>query len=86
MSETRVIENDGEKIYCILADARIAEQTACAAFHIERKTWSIKPLAMWLKWCPYLDFKEHQESMDVPQEIIVEMKNKQLEFDPPGAR
>lgn len=81
MNKTVVIENDGEKIYSILADAELEEKTAVAVFHFERKEWRVDSLAMWLKWDGYIRPEKTKEIIEVPPEIIEEMKRKQKEYD-----
>ena len=81
MNETVVIENDGEKIYSVLADAELEEKTATAVFHIQLQEWRVDSLALWLKWNPYLEPEKTDKSIEVPPEIIAEMKRKQKEFD-----
>lgn len=81
MNKTRIIAKDGERIYSILADAELEEKTATAVFHIEKEKWFVDPLATVLKWDPYLEPEKTNESVEVPPEIIEEMKSKQKEYD-----
>jgi hypothetical protein len=81
MNKTVVIEKNSEAIYSVFADVELEEKTATAMFHIEQKRWYVESLAMWLKWNPYFEPEKTDESIEVPPEIIAEMKRKQKEFD-----
>ena len=81
MNKTRVIEKDEDTIYSIFANAKIEEKTVAAGYNFEAKRWSVKHLAVWAKWIPSFAPKEYNESIEVPPEIIEEMKRKQKEFD-----
>jgi hypothetical protein len=90
MNEIRVIgkqiegrESDGHFIlFSILADAEIEESTYTVGYHTETKEWTdVEWIALFLKWMPYMEIKEYGESIDVPPELVAEIKRKQKEYD-----
>lgn len=90
MNETRVIgkqikgrESDGHFIlFSILADAKIEESTYTVGYNTETKEWTdVEWIALFLKWMPYMEIKEYGESIEVPPELVAEIKRKQKEFD-----
>jgi hypothetical protein len=82
MNKTRVIEKDSERIYSIFADAKVEERAVVAIYHIESKKWFVEILAILAKFGTFTfeDYKNN-ESIEVPIEVIEEMKRKQKEFD-----
>lgn len=82
MSETRIIEKDSEMIYSVFADAKLEERDVVVGYHLETKTWHVDTIASWCRWKNFT-FKDYKlnESLEIPPEIIEEMKQKQEEFD-----
>ncbi len=86
MNETRVIGKlstgiGGYKIFSILADAKIAETTYTVFYDTWTKTWSkVEWIALFLKWMN-VEIKEYGESIEVPPELVEEIKRKQKIYD-----
>ncbi len=87
MSKTRIIGKDsdglaGEQLFSILADAELSEYTYTVGYGTESKEWtSVQSIAGFLRFMPYLEVKEFNESMEVPEELIEEIRCKQKEYD-----
>lgn len=90
MNETRVIGKQikGRKsdehfiLFSILADAKIEETTYTVGYNTETKEWTdVEWIALFLKWMPYMEIKEYGESIEVPPELVAEIKRKQKTYD-----
>jgi len=83
MNETRVVakSSDEEMLFSILADAKIEETTYTVGYNIETKEWTdVEWLAFFPRWIP-IEVKEYGESIEVPPELVAEIKRKQKKYD-----
>ena len=87
MSKTRIIGKDadgldGEQLFSILADAELSQYTFAVGYGTESKEWTtVQSIAGFLRFMPYLEVKEYNESMEVPDELVEEIQQKQKEYD-----